>query len=206
LPFVTLPPGTDVEPPPPPPPPPRPGRGPVRKPPARGSTRHLVEWIVLVVAALLVALLIKTFLFQAFWIPSDSMIPTLVRGDRVLVNKLSYKVHDVHRGDIVVFTAPEEEQGIKDLIKRVIGLPSETIEGRNGRIYIDGHRLDEPYLPKGTVSRSFPARKVPANSYFMLGDNRLGSKDSIFFGPIPKREIVGRAFVRFWPLGRFGFM
>jgi signal peptidase I len=170
------------------------------------GTRQVVEWIVLVAAALVIALLIKTFLFQAFWIPSESMVPALDINDRVLVNKLSYKLHDVHRGDIVVFRAPAEEAGIKDLVKRVIGLPGETIEGKNGRVYIDGRLLDEPYLPKGTVSRVFPKTTIPANSYFMMGDNRLHSKDSIFFGPIPESKFVGRAFVRFWPLNRFGFL
>src|SRR5579864_7978454 len=104
----------------------------------RSSVRSAVEWVVIVVAALLAALLIKTFLLQAFYIPSDSMNPTLVQRDRVLVNKLSYHFHDVHRGDIVVFTRPpgENDPQIKDLIKRVIGLPGDTIEGRDGQILI----------------------------------------------------------------------
>ena len=98
--------------------------------------RVALEWIVLVVAALLVALVIKTFLFQAFYIPSESMVPTLEIGDRVLVNKLSYKLHDVHRQDVVVFKAPKaaETGDIQDLVKRVIGLPGDTVEARDGKV------------------------------------------------------------------------
>src|SRR5438105_13642044 len=114
----------------------------------RSSVRSAVEWVVIVAAALLAALLIKTFLLQAFYIPSDSMNPTLVQRDRVLVNKLSYHFHDVHRGDIVVFKRPpgETDPKIKDLIKRVIALPGDTVEGRDGQIIIDGRILHEPYV------------------------------------------------------------
>ena len=177
----------------------------LKKPKSTSGTRHLIEWILLVGAALVIALVIKTFLFQAFWIPSESMVPTLEKDDRVLVNKLSYKLHDVHRGDIVVFEAPESESAIKDLVKRVVGLPGDTIEGKGGHIYINGSALEEPYLPDGTVSKVFGPQKVPPGYYFMLGDNRQNSNDSTVFGPIPKSDFVGRAFVRFWPLNRFGF-
>jgi signal peptidase I len=119
------------------------------------TKRLIIEWVVLIVAALVIAFVIKTFLFQAFYIPSASMEPTLNIGDRVLVNKLSYDFHDVRRGDIVVFKAPpgERSAGIQDLVKRVIGLPGETVtERRDGNtydIYINGRRLHEPYLPAG---------------------------------------------------------
>src|SRR5690242_7925604 len=105
------------------------------------NTRQAIEWVVLVVVALVVAFLIKTFLFQAFYIPSESMVPTLKTHDRVLVNKLSYKLHPVHRGDIVVFTKPKDEpNNIKDLIKRVIALPGETVSGHDGHVYINGRQ------------------------------------------------------------------
>jgi hypothetical protein len=118
----------------------------------------VVEWGILIVSALLIALLIKTFLFQAFYIPSESMSPTLEKNDRVLVNKLSYKMHPVHRADIVVFKAPEGvSPDVKDLVKRVIGLPGETVEGRSDHhVYIDGKKLDEPWLPKGLGTNPFP--------------------------------------------------
>jgi signal peptidase I len=126
----------------------------------------------------------------------------------VLVNKLSYHLHSVHRGDIIVFKAPPEERTaqIKDLVKRVIGLPGDTIEARDGHIYIDAHLLKEPYLPKNTISDDLPKQVVPANSYFMMGDNRGASSDSRVFGPIKKSSIIGRAFVRMWPLTHLGFL
>src|SRR3954447_2779945 len=109
------------------------------------------EWAILILCALTIALLIKTFLFQAFYIPSDSMVPTLKTHDRVIVNKLSYKLHPVHRGDIVVFKAPPNvDPAVKDLVKRVLALPGETVEGRpDGHIYINGKALNEKYLPRG---------------------------------------------------------
>jgi signal peptidase I len=166
------------------------------------------EWLVLVAASLAVALFVRAFLIQAFYIPSESMVPTLVTNDRVLVNKLSYKLHDVHRGDIVVFDAPPgaATAQIKDLIKRVVGLPGDTIEGRSGSIFIDGKPLDEPYLPPDVRSRDFPPAKVPPKEVWVLGDNRQDSRDSTFFGPIPENSIVGRAFVKIWPLNDIGLL
>ena len=109
----------------------------------------------MIVGALVVALVVKTFLFQAFYIPSGSMEPTLEKGDRVLVNKLSYDLHDVNRGDVIVFELDPDEvgtDGIKDLIKRVIGLPGDVIETRDGVVYINDEPLDEPYLAEGTIT------------------------------------------------------
>jgi signal peptidase I len=173
----------------------------------RKRGRAVLEWGILLVAAVVIAFIIKTLLFQAFYIPSESMVPTLEKGDRVLVNKLSYRLHDPHRGDIVVFSAPEsaKSDGIDDLVKRIVGLPGETIEGRGGHIYINGKRLAEPYL-HDVQSRTFGPEHVPADSYFMLGDNRPYSKDSTFFGPIKRSKIVGRVFVRIWPPSRLGFL
>jgi signal peptidase I len=174
----------------------------------RSGTRTAIEWTLLVVGAVALALLLRANVVQAFYIPSDSMVPTLQQGDRVLVNKLSYKLHDVHRGDIVVFEAPPGEAtgDIKDLVKRVVGLPGETIEGRDGRIYIDGDLLEEGYLPDGTVSKEFDPVDVPAGTFFMLGDNRRASKDSTFFGPIRESTIIGRVFVRIWPPNRLDIL
>ncbi len=170
-----------------------------------------LEWAVLVVAALAIALLIKTFLFQAFYIPSESMMPTLQKDDRVLVNKVSYHVHAVHRGDIVVFKAPPGiDPSEKDLVKRVIGLPGETIEGRSdGHVYINGAELAESWLPQGVRTEpSFAAIKIPADSYYVLGDNRTNSKDSRYFPEhfIRKKDIVGRVFLRIWPLNRIDIL
>lgn len=167
------------------------------------AVRSMVEWVVVVGGALIIALVIKTFLLQAFYIPSSSMVSTLNIGDRVLVNKLSYKVHDVHRGDIVVFERPpgEADSEITDLIKRVVGLPGDTVSGQNGQVLINGEPLDEPYLDEGVTTGDFDPVEVPADHLFMMGDNRGDSRDSRFFGPIAEDTIVGRAFFRVWPLG-----
>jgi signal peptidase I len=171
----------------------------------------VLEWGILVLSALAIALLIKTFLFQAFYIPSESMVPTLEKNDRVLVNKLSYHMHAVHRGDIVVFKAPPGiDPSVKDLVKRVIGLPGETIEGRSdGHVYINGQLLDEPWLPAGVrTDPSFAPFKIPPDSYYVLGDNRPNSKDSRYFPShvIRKKDIVGRVFLRIWPLNRIDIL
>jgi len=197
-------------------------------------SRTAIEWGILLIAAIILALLIKTFLFQAFYIPSESMVPTLEVGDRVLVNKLSYDLHDVNRGDIVVFEAEPNADwrraGIDDLVKRVIALPGETLtQCEPNRICIDGRLLNESYLPKGTTTDLYHGLtdnsnqptdimkgcaadspkggcKVPAGEYFVMGDNRSESSDARDHGPIKGSSIVGRVFVRIWPPNRLGFL
>jgi signal peptidase I len=179
-------------------------------PPEAGARamRNAIEWVVIIAAALIVAFVVKTFLIQAFYIPSASMDPELRVGDRVLVNKLSYKVHDVHRGDIAVFERPQcdlTDPAIKDLIKRVIGLGGETVEARNGHILVNGKPINEEYLPKDQRTADFGPVDVPKGYVWMMGDNRENSKDSRFLcnnGPTPiaEKDIVGRAFVRIWPI------
>jgi signal peptidase I len=135
------------------------------------------------------------------------MEPTLKVGDRVLVNKVSYHLHPINRGDIVVFKRPPGEADdptVTDLIKRVIGLPGDTIEARNGQVYINDKPLSETYLPAGTETNNLPRQVVPRGKYFVMGDNRDNSRDSRFIGPIPGSLIVGRAFVRVWPLSSLG--
>jgi signal peptidase I len=187
-----------------------------------GARRHvLVEWVVIVIVALVAALLIKTFAIQAFYIPSQSMEPTLMPGDRVLVNKLAYDFHPVHTDDIVVFRRPPNDTtpGIDDLIKRVIGLPGQTVDVANCGVYINGKELAQPYLPKGwqeptsEYCTTWPASsplpdpyKVPKGYYFVMGDNRQDSYDSRYWGPLPDSYLVGRAFLRMWPPGRIGFL
>lgn len=159
----------------------------------------------LIVISLLIAILVKSLLVQAFFIPSESMVPTLKVGDRVLVNKLAYDYGDVDRGDVVVFEAPPEARSaeIADLVKRVIGLPGDTVEARDdGAVYVNGKRLDEPYLPPGTTTTNLPPTKVPAGHIFVMGDNRGASRDSRYFGPVEESSIVGRVFVKIWPPAR----
>jgi signal peptidase I len=186
----------------------------------RKTRRTIIEWTILIGSALLIAILIKTFLFQAFYIPSESMKPTLNVGDRVLVNKVSYRLHDVNRGDIVVFETPPKAKDangeIKDLVKRVIALPGESFSTRNGGVLINGRPLKEPYLQKGvqtcapntaaTSCGDVAPTTIPAGDILVLGDNRPASKDSRFFGPIKESSIVGRVFLRIWPLNDLGFL
>lgn len=174
----------------------------------RRALTNAVEWAVIIVGALLVALLIRAFLFQAFYIPSESMEGTLIEGDRVIVNKLSYRLHDVNRGDLIVFGRPPNEPPteIPELIKRVVGLSGETVEGRDGVVYIDGQRLVEPYTADGPSFGSFQAVEVPEGHVFVMGDNRNNSRDSRVFGPVDEDLILGRAFVLVWPLDRLGFL
>ncbi len=172
------------------------------------GARSLVEWVAVIAGALLVAVLIRTLFLQTFYIPSESMETTLLKNDRVLVNKLSYKVHDVHRGDVVVFKRPPRESNteIKDLIKRVIALPGETVQGRDGKVIVDGRELTEPYVDPGKVTSDFGPVKISSGMVWVMGDNRPNSQDSRFFGAIDQSLIVGRAFVKIWPLGRMGWL
>jgi signal peptidase I len=171
----------------------------------KNQTRSIIEWVVVIAAAIVIALVLRTFVIQTFYIPSDSMVPTLQDHDRVVVNKLAYHMHSVHRGDIVVFTTPEGvNPTFKDLVKRVIGLPGETVEGKGGHVSVNGTQLPETYLPKGVYTSDFGPVVVPANSYWVMGDNRGDSEDSRVFHAIPGHTIVGKVFVRIWPLNRIG--
>jgi signal peptidase I len=178
-------------------------------------TRALFEWVGVIVGALAVAFVIRTFLFGAYVIPSGSMEPTLKYNpdDRVLVNKLSYKLHDINRGDVVVFTRPpgETDPTINDLIKRVIGLPGEKVELVNGVVLINGNPLTEPYVNKLCTEGTRPLDThsswvLPKHMIFVMGDNRCGSSDSRVFGPISEHLVVGRAFMRIWPPNRLGWL
>jgi signal peptidase I len=165
------------------------------------------EWVAVIVLALGAALLLRTFVVQTFYIPSASMTPTLQIDDRVIVDKLSYRFHDPHRKDLVVFTTPNNvSKQFKDLVKRVIGLPRDRVEAHDGHVYVNGQQLDEPYLEKGTTTKDFGPITVPPGQYWVMGDNRGFSEDSRFFGPIHGSTIVGRAFIRIWPLSRFGLL
>lgn len=171
------------------------------------ATRNALEWAVVLVGAVLVALVLRAALFQAFWIPSESMETTLLINDRVLVNKLSYKLHDVHRGDVVVFVRREDEPGqYRDLIKRVIGLPGDTVQSRENVVSVNGATMVEPYLDPGITTSDFGPVVVPEDQIFVMGDNRNDSYDSRNFGTIEEDRIVGRAFVLFWPVNRIGWL
>ncbi len=170
------------------------------------SLRSMIEWVAVAVGALAVALLIKAFLLQAFYIPSESMTDTLNVDDRVLVSKLSYRIGDVDRGDIIVFEKPP-------------AAPGETITFVDGDVFIDGQLLNEPYLDSDTRANagtivSEGCTNTPAADrctlaegwYFVLGDNRDNSTDSRSFGPIEQDAIIGRAFLKVWPLSDLSFL
>jgi signal peptidase I len=184
------------------------GAGPPAKHRARRRSRWFVEWAVVLVVAIGVAVGIRTFVVQTFYIPSASMEPTLMIGDRILVDKVSYHLHAIHRGDIVVFATPPGENAgpaVKDLVKRVIGLPGDTISSSAGHVVIDGKPLKEPWLVAGTVTVGITTRKVPPGEIFVMGDNRSDSQDSRFFGPIHQSLVVGRVVMKIWPVTALHF-
>jgi signal peptidase I len=188
------------------------------------------ELPILIVIAVVLALLIKTFLVQAFYIPSPSMHPTLIENDRVLVNRMAYRFHEPRRGDLIVFQNPHPKnahesafaafehwlaQGLgfsaggrnKDFIKRVIGLPGDTVEIDRGVVYVNGAALNEPYLSPRKDLGSYGPYVVPAGNLFVLGDNRTDSDDSRgSLRYIPIGKVVGRAFAIIWPPGRWTWL
>lgn len=196
--------------------------------------RFFREFGILTLTALVIAILIKTFLIQAFFIPSGSMEPTLMPDDRILVNRLAYRFGDIERGDIIVFADPtpsQQDRGVvgsllhwlgegvgvvrpadDDFIKRVIALPGETWEIRGGVAYVNGRRLDEPYVNQADLdTRSFGPETVPDGMLFVMGDNRNHSGDSRFpppagLGYIPIDRVIGQAFVTIWPPSRAGWL
>jgi signal peptidase I len=193
---------TETTSPPPAVPPPEPEEASSAKLPS--SARAFIDWVIVIFVALLVAFVVRTFVLAHFVVEGSSMYSTLETGDRVFVNKLSYRLHDPNRGDVVVLhqiTGASE----RDLIKRVIGLPGETVEVRNCTVLIDGRVLNEPYLDPEVVTPTdcggdySPNGPIPENHVFVMGDNRGGSQDSRVIGPISEDDLVGRAFVVFWP-------
>jgi signal peptidase I len=195
------------------------------------SGRRLVDLALptalVLVIALLIAIVIRTFVAQAYLIPTDSMQPKLDVGDRIVVDKLSYVLHGPRRGDIVVFDSPLrppsdhaalpvrmfrrglEAVGLRQpdtdtLVKRVVALPGETVAGRNGRLLVDGKPLAEPYLAAGTVTSTFGPERVGDGKLWVMGDRRGTSRDSRNFGPIPRGSVVGRAGLKLWPVSELG--
>jgi signal peptidase I len=188
------------------------GAAPARRP--ASHSRTILEYAVLAVVAIVVALLVQAFLVKPYRIPSESMENTLLIGDRVLVDRVSWRFDEPQRGDIVVFHPPFSGPV---LIKRIIALPGETVSLSGGHVFIDGRRLDEPYVrrldgveePTEPFANGLPwsleqPYTVPEGSYFVMGDNRTDSGDSREFGPVPRGQMVGRAFARYWPPSRIG--
>ena len=166
----------------------------------------LVEWIVVVAVAISSALLVRAYVLQQFAVEGTSMLTTLHPSDRVLVNKLSYRLHDPRRGDVVVLKRIESNSQERDLIKRVVALPGETIEYHDCQLFINGSLINEPYLDPQIVAPNRcgadqPAVQVEPNHVFVMGDNRGGSLDSRdnSVGQVDYSNLIGRAFVVMWP-------
>lgn len=179
---------------------------PSQAPKKRKQGNVWVEWIVVVAVAISAALLVRAFVLQQFAVSGNSMYTTLHDGDRVLVNKLSYRLHDPRRGDVVVLKTLGESIGERDLIKRVVALPGETVEYRQCVLLVDGAVVVEPYLDPEVVKPSNCGADqsrtvVPEDSVYVMGDNRAGSKDSRDLGAISYDDLIGRAFVVIWPMG-----
>jgi len=197
-----------------------PGGSPAPEAAAEGkSNRWIIELAGVVVVAVVVAFLLRTFVIATYSIPSGSMEPTLQVGDRIVVDKLSYDLHGVDQGNIIVFSTPANENcagpPIADLVKRVIGLPGQTISLSGGDVFINGRRLAEPWLPASQRGRTYPGPspeafalhhpfRVPNGDVYVMGDNRTLSCDSRYWGPIPESTIVGKVDLRIWPLSRLG--
>ena len=201
-----------------------------------GEPAHKSGWReipLLLLSAFLIVIVVKTFVMQAFWIPSKSMVPTLQPGDRILVCRFCYWFDDISRDDVIVFSNPHPSPvpdpgiiggfvhwlgqgtglgsgGQTDYVKRVIGLPGDVIEIKTGKLYVNGQPIPEPYLnPVDPDTRSFGPVTVPPDDLFVMGDNRSHSGDSRFppglgLGWVPERVVVGQVFVRIWPLSRAG--
>jgi signal peptidase I len=160
-----------------------------------------LSWKLLLI--LIPVILINVFFFQNFWIPTGSMEPTLECGDTIIVNKCCYWRGTPGRGDIVVFNYPEDVH--KCYIKRVIGLPGEKVEIKNNTVYINGQAISESYVKEKEFA-DYSSVKVPDGHYFVLGDNRNNSEDSRAWGFLPKKNLVGKAVFRFWPVRRMAII
>ncbi len=167
------------------------------------------EWIHSILVALVLTLIIRTFVIQAFKIPSGSMRPTLMEGDKLFVNKYVYRFETPKPGDIIVFKYPMDPK--KDFIKRLVASGGDEVEIRDGKIYVNGKALEDPqpfgkfyYYNHDPYGAPGVATKVPEGNYYVLGDNSANSTDSRFWGFIPKKSVLGKAVFRWWPLNRFG--
>lgn len=171
-----------------------------------GRKKEIMSWI----WAAAIVILLRMFVVQAFKIPSTSMVPTLKISDRLLANKILYKIKEPERGDVIIFRYPEDPS--RDFVKRLIGLPGETVMIKNGKILINGSELKEPgsiasryYYSEGDYGVT-GGMKIPENSYYALGDNSIISKDSRFWGVVPKKNLIGKAAFIYWPPWRMGIV
>ncbi len=173
--------------------------------PTQRKRRVALEWTLIIVVAVLASFLVRTFVFQTFYIPSSSMNPTLWKGDRIVVNKLSVEFGTINIGDILVFKAPPDvakdcSDKVTDLVKRVIGLPGDRLYSKGNLIYVNGKVLDQKWTVWRTLGEPIAPTTVPAGHYFMMGDSHDNSCDSRTWGTVPRSDLIGKVFVRIWPL------
>jgi len=165
--------------------------------------RELRSWTRDLAVALGLALVIIIFLYQPVKVEGTSMAPLLSDQERIFINKFVYRFEPIDRGDVVVFWYPLDRS--KSFIKRVIGLPGDAVEIRAGHLYLNGHELQEPYVPASYLDgASYALRKIPSDEYFVMGDHRDSSNDSRMFGTVPRDYIYGKAVFAYWPVGHFG--
>jgi signal peptidase I len=165
------------------------------------ALRFILEVVVIVAAAFLLALLVQQFVLKPYVIPSPSMEPTLVEGDRVLVNRLVYHFRSPEKGDIIVFDPPGHVQGDPPLIKRVVAVGGDTVAVHNGMLWVDGVAQDEPFIKEHPIAEDYPEVTIKPGYVWAMGDNRNNSGDSRVFGPVSLKAIIGEAFAIYWPLG-----
>jgi len=170
--------------------------------PETGKQPFFREVLESVAIAVMLAVIIRLFVLEPFYIPSGSMEPTLKEYDRIIVSKLNYHFQEPKRGDIIVFKYPVDPK--RNFVKRLIAVGGETVAIKNSRLYINGQPVPEDYLPQGLRFADYGPKEVPAGSYFMLGDNRNNSDDSRVWGFLPEELIVGKAVMIYWPPGRAG--
>jgi len=176
---------------------------PTEAPSSSSLRRELRSWTRDLLLALGLATVIIVFLYQPVKVEGTSMAPLLSDQERIFINKLVYRFEPIERGDVVVFWYPLDRS--KSFIKRVVGLPGETVEMRQGRVYVDGKPLEEPYVPpKYADASTYGPIRVPPDEYFVMGDHRVSSNDSRVFGPVASRFIYGKAVFAYWPVERFG--
>jgi signal peptidase I len=174
--------------------------------PAKSRSRALrwvIEVVVIVAAAFVLALLVQAFIVKPFAIPSPSMENTLLEGDRVLVNRLVYHFHPPQRGDVIVFHPPGRT-GSDPFIKRVVAIAGDTIAVHDGMLYVNGMAQDEAYVKEYPIEGDYPETEIASGYVWAMGDNRNNSGDSRVFGPVPLDAIMGEAFAKYWPLSRIG--